>query len=151
MCRWRILDQVRRRNQHQKTFARSSHQDSMERRTDTVERIPDPSGNGVDSVLEEEWRNNLAFLAMQRVRAQVDPMHYQIFYLNTVKDMSVTKICDMFGVPAGRVYVIKSRISAMIRKEVQALESIPDHLPLPHPEGGDALESGNGESRDLWT
>jgi RNA polymerase sigma-70 factor (ECF subfamily) len=137
MSRWRILDQVRQRDQHLKDFNRDSERGASERHTDTIDRIPDPNDNGMNAVWEEEWRSNLASLAMERVRKRVDPMHYQIFHLNAVKDFPVAKICEMFGVPANRVYVIKSRISALIRKEVRALESIPDHQPLPsHDEEG---------------
>ena len=142
MTRWRILDQVRKRAQHMKTFSRPTSPPDAERRTDTIDRIPDPNGNSMEMVWDEEWKKNLVQLASQRIRKRVDPLHYQIFHLCVEKEVPIARICEMFDVPAGRVYVIKCRISTLIRKEVQILESIPDPAPVSR-----STEQGGFESK----
>ena len=145
MTRWRILDQVRKRDKHLHSLSPKQDGAEAERRTDTVDRIADPRQQDLDAVWEEEWRSNLTTLAMQRVRQRVDPLHYQIFYLYAVKQRSVAGVCAMFDVPASRVYVIKCRISTMIRKEVRALESLPDSKPLPPIDGSAEIEATTEE------
>ncbi|MHB8520063.1 MAG: RNA polymerase sigma factor [Limisphaerales bacterium] len=121
LTRWRIVDQVRKRPKKVRPRIESGNDDAA--RTATVDQIPDPNGNGVELFWDEEWRKNLVDAAVQRVKCRVDPQHYQLFDLYVVKELPVRKICKLFQVSAGRVYLVKHRINRLIRKEIQRLEA----------------------------
>src|ERR1043166_10106159 len=75
MTRWRIVDQIRKRNPAVPPVCRA--EDSAD--TPTTECIPDPAGIPLEKVWEEEWRGNLTSAALGRVERQASARHYQIF------------------------------------------------------------------------
>jgi len=119
VTRLRIIDQLRKR---QPGFAAKIPPNSDTSRTATIERVPDPVC-ALDSIWDEEWQKNIVDAAMERVKRRVKPDHYQIFYLNAVKKLGVRKVADMVGVNVAQVYLVKHRIAALIKKEVQKLEA----------------------------
>ncbi|MHB8522860.1 MAG: sigma-70 family RNA polymerase sigma factor [Limisphaerales bacterium] len=121
LTRWRIADQMRKRPKTVSLPIASWNDDTA--RTVPIDQIPDPNGNGLESLWEEEWRKNLIDAAMQRVKCRVDPQHYQLFDLYVVKGLPVRKVCRLFQVSVGRVYLVKHRINHLIRKEIQRLEA----------------------------
>jgi len=124
MTRWRILDRVRKLENERKNLVRHPEADASEstRRTSTVDRIPDPDGDGISAVWEEEWRRNLLEAALERVKDRVAPRHFQVFYSCVLKEQPVQTVCRMFGVNAAQVYMIKHRVSAQIKKQMKLLE-----------------------------
>src|SRR5262245_3254747 len=66
--RWRIADQFRKRSPERGLGGR--HTDATSR-TDTAERIPDPSGSGLEALWDEEWEKNLLAVATENVKRQV--------------------------------------------------------------------------------
>lgn len=117
VTRLRIIDQLRKRLPaagHARTLTRTG--------TATVERIPDPAGDVLESVWEEEWQKNIIDAAMTRVKQRVRPEHYQMFYLSAVKEVGTRKVASMFGVTAAQVYLVKHRLANLIKKEVARLE-----------------------------
>jgi RNA polymerase sigma factor (sigma-70 family) len=90
--------------------------------TTALERIPDAAGAGLEALWEEEWEKNIVDVAMSRVKGRVRAEHYQMFYLNVVKEVSVQKVARTFGVTAAQVYLVKHRIARLIKSEVRRLE-----------------------------
>lgn len=122
LTRWRIVDQMQKRQQgidHRKRETRTST------RTATVERLPDPNGMKLEEAWEEEWEQNLTDAAIERVKRKVDPKHYQIFDLYAVKGWPVMKVARTLKTNRGRVYLIKHRITNLIRKEIERLQTQP--------------------------
>jgi RNA polymerase sigma-70 factor (ECF subfamily) len=122
MTRWRILDQMRQRKQDQK-FVRPASSTSEEGRTATIDRIPDDKAHQIQEVWEEQWRTNLMEAAIERVKDSVPARRFQIFYFYVIKQLPVLKVSQMFDVNIGHVYLIKHRVSFLIRKEMKRLES----------------------------
>ena len=60
--------------------------------------------------------------ALARVKARVDPRQWQIFDLCGLKGRPVVQVAQALGVSVGRVYLIKHRISAAVKKELNNLE-----------------------------
>ena len=116
--RWRILDHLRRRKPHEK-----NQQSPSDRHTDLIEQIPDPVGEQIEQVWNAEWRQNLIDAAMQRIKRQVKPKHYQIFELAIVKAWPPGKVADALGVNLGYVHLIKHRVGKLIAKEIKRLEA----------------------------
>ena len=61
--------------------------------------------------------------ALAKVKTQCDLKQWQIFDLYVLKEWSVREITEALGVSAGRVYLTKHRISALVKKELKRLES----------------------------
>ncbi len=90
--------------------------------TSTAERIPDPKQVKVEDIWEEEWRQNLVEVAIERVKQQVKPKHYQIFDLYAIKGLPVREVARALNVSAAQVYLVKHRVTQLIRKEAARLE-----------------------------
>jgi len=120
VTRLRILDQLRKR---QPPFQLASTPGYDTPGTATLERVADPSSLGLDAVWEEEWARNLVDAAMERVKRQVKPAHYQLFYLHAVRAVPARRVASMLGVTVAQVYLVKHRLSRLVRKEVRKLET----------------------------
>jgi DNA-directed RNA polymerase specialized sigma24 family protein len=90
--------------------------------TSLVERLEDPVGREIEKVWDEEWKNNLLEAAMAAVKQRVSPKHYQIFYFRVCKKLPATQVAERLGVKLSEIYVAWYKVSALVRKEVRALE-----------------------------
>ena len=120
IIRWRIADQLRKRT-------RASWGDDSKTGADLprpdVAEIPDPAGEAVaESVWEDEWQANLLKAAMETIKPRVKEEHYQIFDLYVIKQWPVRNVARALGVNVGLVYLVKYRISALLKKEIRRLE-----------------------------
>jgi RNA polymerase sigma-70 factor (ECF subfamily) len=119
ITRMRIVDQLRKRKPD---FAQRPGRSGPETRTPTIERIPAPTPQFVETLWDEEWQKNLVDAAMDRVKRRVKPEHYQIFYLSVVKELGAAHVGRTLGVSAAQVYLVKHRVAARVKKEIQQLE-----------------------------
>jgi RNA polymerase sigma-70 factor (ECF subfamily) len=120
LTKWRISDQIRKRQQgieHQRRD--SSRSDD----TATVDRVPGPDGLELDAVWDEEWERNLIEAAIERVKKRVDPKQYQLFDLYVLREWKVSKVALTMKVNPGLVYLAKYRINRLLRKEIACLRS----------------------------
>lgn len=118
IIRWRIADQLKKRE------AGPAH-DVVERTQETLEAIPDPAQSPAEAAWDEEWRQNLFDAAVDRVKHRVKEEHYQMFDLYVIKQWPVVKIAKTFGVSVGRVYLVKHRVGAVLKREMAALQKKP--------------------------
>jgi RNA polymerase sigma-70 factor (ECF subfamily) len=123
IARWRIADQFRKR-QPEGTRLRTPA-DEDDRRTSTVERLPDQTVDPLQQIWDEEWQKNLMDAAISCVKRQVDPKQFQIFDCYVLQGWSPRQVASELKVTQGRVYLAKHRIGALIRREVRRLESEP--------------------------
>jgi RNA polymerase sigma factor (sigma-70 family) len=116
---WKIIDQFRKRKDHLLV-----HPDRTPKTgTATVAKIPDPASLRLEEVWDEEWRNNLFTAAVDRIKEQVKPRHFQVFELHVVKKWPVKKVATTCGISSPAVHLIKHRVSRLVRKEIKLLES----------------------------
>jgi RNA polymerase sigma-70 factor (ECF subfamily) len=120
LSRWRVQDQLRKR-QTPGAPARAEPVDDPDR-TATIERLPDPAGNQLEAIWDQEWRTTMLEAALAAVKAQVDPSQWQIFDLYALKQWPVGDVVKALGVSAGRVYLARHRISLLLKKQIKALE-----------------------------
>ncbi len=124
LSRWRVQDQFRKRH------APSAPQQAADRhterrdeaRTATIDRMPDPAGAPFEALWEKEWQTTLMDAALERVKPQTDLKQWQIFDLYALKEWSVRDVAKTLSVSAGRVYLAKHRVAALVRKELKRLE-----------------------------
>ena len=113
--RWKITDQLRKRQRHPTLPASDSP--ASETRTSTINRIPDPAGFDLDAIWNEEWTKTLVATATERVKQQVSGKQYQIFDLHVIKGWPVAKVKEALNVSASQVYIAKCRIQLLMKAE----------------------------------
>ncbi len=125
LSRWRVQDQIRKRQVPGAAAAASAYPaaETDSSRTSTIERLPDPTGSQLEAIWDREWRTTLLDAALARVKMHVDPAQWQIFDLSALKEWSVKEVTKALGVSAGRVYVTRHRIAALIKKELRLLDA----------------------------
>jgi len=121
---WRVKDQLRKRQAPSAPQPHGACDSSAEdsSRTSTVERVPDPAGNELEAIWDQEWRTALLNQALAAVKPRVDAKQWQMFDLCALKEWSVSEVVKALGVSAGRVYLAKHRVSLLVKKELKRLE-----------------------------
>jgi RNA polymerase sigma factor (sigma-70 family) len=117
LTRWRIADQLRKRNGF--VLANDIAAGGELQSLDTIPEQPDER---LEADWEKEWHANLLEAAMQRVKQSVREEQYQLFDFYVVKEWPVKRITRTLGVSAASVYLAKHRVSRLIQKEVRRLE-----------------------------
>lgn len=121
VTQFKIIDQFRKRTP---AFVQHAASDPAGTRTATVERVPDPNGEELAGIWEEEWAQNLFQAAMDRVKRKVNPGHFQMFYLNVVEKMGIREVARTMRVNPAVVYMAKSRVRRAIRNEMKLMEAL---------------------------
>jgi RNA polymerase sigma factor (sigma-70 family) len=119
ITRWRIADQFRKRvpdEQHQR------RRQGDDRGTATMDRFVDSSAQAIEDVWEQEWKQNLLDAAITRLKKKVDPKQFQIFDCYVQKEWPAQKVAERLRVSVGQVYLARHRISALLKKEIKALQ-----------------------------
>ena len=119
ITRWRIADQYRKRLPVAPSRPRPA---GSRGRTSTMARIADPAGSNLDAIWDAEWKNHLLETSLERVKRKVDPAQYQVFDLYVNQGKPVEEVAQTLGVTAGYVYLIKHRVTALLKEEVRRLE-----------------------------
>ena len=117
LTQWRIADQFRKRPQGSPLSQRTSGTT----RTSTAEGVPDPQCD-FETIWESEWKENLLSLALQEVKDQVDPEHFQIFDFCALRHWPVTKVAQVMRVNSGQVYLTKHRVAKLVKKKIERLQ-----------------------------
>jgi len=121
LTQWRISDQLRRRQKAIKAVASRETATG----TATVDRIADPAGPALEAAWDEEWERNILEVALERVKRKVNPHHYQVFDLYVLQKWPISRITRALNLGAGKIYLIKHRISSLIKKEITHLQRKP--------------------------
>lgn len=101
------------------------------KRTDALERIPDPRVSPLEAGEAAEWSRNVVDAALARVKRRLkDNKDYQIYYLHVLKEKPVLAVCRQLKVNRGRVYLAKHRVAGLVKKELRTLR---------RQQGGEAL------------
>ena len=121
MTRWRILDVFRARKR-QPSLADQGDKDS-EHAELAMDRLTQEKDNVLEKIWDKEWRDNISAAALERVKSRVSPRQFQIFDCYVLKGWGVKKTAEVLGINAAQVYLAKHRVGALVKKEVQGLES----------------------------
>ena len=123
VTRCRIADQFRRRRPQNVPLAAPRADTTAE----TTLNLHDPAADVLEGIWNEEWQKNLVDVAMDRVRRQANPEHYQIFHLHAVKGLGVRDVAKLTGASLPKVYVTYHRIAKLVKAEVRRLETTNSH------------------------
>lgn len=132
-AQWKISDHLRLRGrdeerlrEHLRPWANSP---ATHTGTATVERLPDPR-NGLETFFDNDWRQVVGEVALSRVKAKVQPKHFQMFDLYAVKKWPIRRVSETLSVNVAQVYLAKSRISRLLRRETKRVESQLERPPI---------------------
>jgi RNA polymerase sigma factor (sigma-70 family) len=118
LTRWRIVDQLRKRGPI--VPHHSSEGDTA--RTATVERIADANSLDLDAIWEVDWKTTVLDATMARVKRRLDPQKFQIFDFYVNREWPPEKVAQTFNVTVNQVYLVKNRVTEMLRDEFLRLE-----------------------------
>jgi RNA polymerase sigma factor (sigma-70 family) len=128
-ARWRIGDQFRLRekaNLHQVSGPICVDENRFgndSTGTEELHRIPDPAGNWLEGIWNEEWEEHFRCLALEKVKVQVSPKQFQMFDLHVQQGLSVLETARALGATTAAVYMAKSRVGRLVRKEIKRLKT----------------------------
>ncbi len=122
--RWKISDQFARRPAMPTRQQRPSATGTLnaERRTATVDRIPDPAEPALEEIWDKEWEQHVRAAALRRVKSRVDPLQYQIFDLCVLRGAEPKLVAAKLGVKLWKVYLARKRVAQMVARESRKVE-----------------------------
>jgi len=118
VTRWRVRDQWQKRRKA--TLLQGQDSAAGEPRT---EEVPDPAGSALEAIWEDEWEKHLLRAALARVKRQVAPQQYEIYYLYVVLGQPVADVKNALGVSAAQIYLAKHRVGACLKKSLKQLRA----------------------------
>jgi len=128
IIRRRIIDHFRKnqRKPHHGPGATPGHAGSHDpdsgTGTGTMERLPDPDGDKISRIYEEEWEHHIFDAALERVKQRIDYEEFQVFDCYAIKGWPPEKVAKTLNVTMSFVYNAKHRLTKMIKEEAQRLE-----------------------------
>jgi RNA polymerase sigma factor (sigma-70 family) len=118
---WRITNQFKKRRGGK--LPREISPAFSHEVTDPAEPSPESAvPPELEQLWESEWEENLLHAAMERVRRQTNPRHFQIFDLHVLQHKPVKEICAFLSVSAMQVYLARHRVGKLIRREIARLQ-----------------------------
>lgn len=132
VTRWKVADQFRKRDKAalgraSGTTADQSLTDEDSVRTATVERVPDP--HQIETILDEEWHQNLLRMALDRVKVRVNPAHYEMYHLHVVQGFSPRETARLLDATAAAVHLAKHRVGRLVKAELKRLQTLESRSP----------------------
>jgi len=115
MTRWRMADQIRKRQPQIADTIITEPATNVAVSLDEI--VPD-----LTSLWEKEWEKNLVKATMRNVKHRLDPQKYQIFDFYVKKSWPPEKVAKSLGISVEQVYLAKHRIMEMVRDEMARLE-----------------------------
>ena len=125
LTRWRITDQVRKRCRSVSGREESPNSGLKSDTTSTVaeDRVPDPAGNALEAIWNDEWEKHIVDAALEKVKQQSSAKHYQIFFLQAIKQIPPAKIAETLNLNVDQVYLIKHRLTKIFEEALKDLET----------------------------
>jgi RNA polymerase sigma factor (sigma-70 family) len=135
-ARWRIADQFRvRAKARPLTSLVASASEAAEIESDsptagalrveeTAGTVSSESDPVFDRLWNAEWEEHVRQSALVRVKRQVSPRQFQLFELHVFQGLSVREAAKAAGTTMAAVYMAKSRVGRLFRKEMKSVNTI---------------------------
>lgn len=114
---WKVVDQFRRRGRV------PSQRETAGRFNDAFHDEPLPPE--LESYWDAEWEASLWRAALAWLKHQVTDEQFQIFDLHVLKERPVLEVARALGVAPATVYVVKHRLSHLLKPELARLRAQP--------------------------
>ena len=80
--------------------------------------LPDPAGDALDKVWQEEWEENLVNTAFRRLQSRVSSRQLLIFRMCLSGELALGQIAKKLNVNIASVYLIRHRVGKLFAAEV---------------------------------
>jgi RNA polymerase sigma-70 factor (ECF subfamily) len=110
------------RNELRKLAARKARQASGAGDTDVLRLLEQQSDDSDEDAWRREYQWNLFQWAANKVRSEFRESTWQAFWRTAVLANEIDPVARDLGLSAGAVYVARSRVTARIRQEIEAVE-----------------------------
>ena len=70
---------------------------------------------GLEQAIEDQWMAAVTAAALDRLRTEVNPTHFQVYYASAIEKMDAEAISRLCGVTLNNLYQIRRRIGARFR------------------------------------
>jgi len=116
LTRRRIADRLRRQSREPAQGA------SLEENPELAPNTAEPAVFPSDEEWDAAWKANLLQVALERVKQETKPLHYQIFDCYVMKHWSAGEVARALNVSVAEVYLAKHRVTVRLRRETARLE-----------------------------
>jgi len=110
------------RNELRKVVAREARQARGAGDTDVLELLEQQVDLSDEDAWEREYQWNLFRWAANKVRVEFREPTWQAFWRTAVLSTGIDQVARDLGISTGAVYVARSRVTARIRQEIEAVE-----------------------------
>jgi RNA polymerase sigma-70 factor (ECF subfamily) len=110
------------RNELRKVVARQARQARGAGETDVLRLLEQQVDASDEEAWEREYQWNLFQWAANKVRVEFREPTWQAFWRTAVLATGVDQVARDLGISPGAVYVARSRVTARIRQEIEAVE-----------------------------
>ena len=83
--------------------------------------VIDESESAIEAAWNEEWEKSTFDAALARVRASVNPRHFQVFDYCVLKEWPTSKVAATLGLNAAQVYLAKHRVAQAMKRAVRRI------------------------------
>ncbi len=117
---WRITNQFHKRRRFAESIIHPSEAKSDLEAGNLPSNLPAIPAE-LERLWDAEWEANLYSAALERVRHQVNPKHFQIFDLCVTQTKSIKDVAQFLGVSSMEVYLSRHRVARLVQRECKRL------------------------------
>jgi RNA polymerase sigma-70 factor (ECF subfamily) len=117
ITRRRIIDHLRRI--YRQPPKAEVAPESLDENEEHAAAITDQSASAIDAAWDEEWEKSTFDAALARVRAAINPRHFQVFDYCVLKEWPASKVAATLGLNAAQVYLAKHRVAQAMKRAVR--------------------------------
>jgi len=111
LAQWRVKDQLRKRRRR-----------GPDLHEETSEETASLESNQLETIWDEEWRTAWLQATFTTIKTEISPKQWQIFDLYVLKEWAPGDVARTLRVNIARVYLVKHRISALLKKRMNQLQ-----------------------------
>lgn len=120
LTRWRVADKFASRPRGE-LLSGGDRDATATGGTGPLERVPAP--DVFDAEWDREWQQHLLQAACERLARRVPPRHFQVFELYVRRRTPVLQVARELGLDPASIYVIGSRLTRQLKREVARLRA----------------------------
>ena len=94
----------------------NAHEAAGEAEKAEIAEAPVPMiDKGLEQAIEEEWMRTVTAAALDRLRAEISPAHFQAYYASAIEKMDAEAVSRFCGVTPNNLYQIRRRVGTRFR------------------------------------
>jgi RNA polymerase sigma factor (sigma-70 family) len=119
ITRRRIIDHLRRL--YRQPITAEVAPESLDEDEEHAAAVTDQSASAIEAAWNEEWEKSTFDAALARVRAAINPRHFQVFDYCVLKQWPASKVAATLGLNAAQVYLAKHRVAQAMKRAVRRI------------------------------